>query len=51
MAVRRSKIDKNIQAVESLLDKYGQLGSRKFSLSCALYHWLYGHLVCWTYGN
>ena len=48
MAVRRSKIDKNIQAVESLLDKYGNWAVESFHY-LALF--IIGCMVIWSAGH
>ncbi|MBT0886800.1 phosphate-starvation-inducible PsiE family protein [Acinetobacter towneri] len=48
MAVRRSKIDRNIQAVESLLDKYGNWAVESFHY-LALF--IIGCMVIWSAGH
>ena len=48
MAVRRSIIDKNIQAVESLLDKYGNWAVESFHY-LALF--IIGCMVIWSAGH
>ncbi|MFV5500708.1 phosphate-starvation-inducible PsiE family protein [Acinetobacter towneri] len=48
MAVHRSKIDKNIQAVESLLDKYGNWAVESFHY-LALF--IIGCMVIWSAGH
>ena len=48
MAVRRSKIDKNIQAVESLLDKYGNWAVESFHYLALL---IIGCMVIWSAGH
>ncbi|GJC31001.1 protein PsiE [Acinetobacter sp. KAM398] len=48
MAVRRSKIDKNIKAVESLLDKYGNWAVESFHY-LALF--IIGCMVIWSAGH
>ena len=48
MAVRRSKIDKNIQAVESLLDRYGNWAVESFHY-LALF--IIGCMVIWSAGH
>ena len=48
MAVRRSKIDRNIQAVESLLDKYGNWAVESFHY-IALF--IIGCMVIWSAGH
>ena len=48
MAVRLSKIDKNIQAVESLLDKYGNWAVESFHY-LALF--IIGCMVIWSAGH
>lgn len=48
MAVRGSKIDKNIQAVESLLDKYGNWAVESFHY-LALF--IIGCMVIWSAGH
>ncbi|MEN8384558.1 phosphate-starvation-inducible protein PsiE [Acinetobacter towneri] len=48
MAVRRSKIDRNIQTVESLLDKYGNWAVESFHY-LALF--IIGCMVIWSAGH
>ena len=48
IAVRRSKIDRNIQAVESLLDKYGNWAVESFHY-LALF--IIGCMVIWSAGH
>ncbi|HRO77426.1 MAG TPA: phosphate-starvation-inducible PsiE family protein [Acinetobacter towneri] len=48
MAVHRSKIDRNIQAVESLLDKYGNWAVESFHY-LALF--IIGCMVIWSAGH